>query len=122
MVAINKILLPECTGEGRGGGKRNPPRESRLHACSPVHFLLSLFCWRSRPARDPIGYQGGINLYGYVNSSPVGNVDAEGMAAEGVGAYIKGHEGLRLTAYHGPVHGNLPVGHGRNLATPGPCG
>ena len=28
--------------------------------------------------RDPIGYQGGINLYGYVNSSPVGNVDAEG--------------------------------------------
>ena len=29
--------------------------------------------------RDPIGYQGGINLYGFVNSSPVGNnVDAEG--------------------------------------------
>ncbi len=31
--------------------------------------------------RDPIGYQGGINLYGYVNSSPVGNVDAEGLRA-----------------------------------------
>jgi RHS repeat-associated protein len=30
--------------------------------------------------RDPIGYRGGINLYGYVNSSPVGNVDAEGEA------------------------------------------
>jgi RHS repeat-associated protein len=29
-------------------------------------------------ARDPVGYQGGTNLYGYVNSSPVGNVDAEG--------------------------------------------
>jgi RHS repeat-associated protein len=29
--------------------------------------------------RDPIGYRGGINLYGYVNSSPVGNVDAEGL-------------------------------------------
>ncbi len=29
--------------------------------------------------RDPIGYQGGINLYGYVNSSPVGNVDARGL-------------------------------------------
>ena len=29
--------------------------------------------------RDPIGYQGGINLHGYVDSSPVGNVDAEGL-------------------------------------------
>ena len=28
--------------------------------------------------RDPIGYQGGINLYGFVNSSPVGNVDGTG--------------------------------------------
>ncbi len=28
--------------------------------------------------RDPIGYQGGINLYGYAAGSPVGNVDAEG--------------------------------------------
>ena len=28
--------------------------------------------------RDPIGYRGGINLYGYVNSSPVGNVDVSG--------------------------------------------
>ena len=31
MVAINKMLLPECAGEGRGGGTRNPPREARLH-------------------------------------------------------------------------------------------
>ncbi len=31
--------------------------------------------------RDPIGYEGGINLYGYVKSSPGGNVDAAGMAA-----------------------------------------
>ena len=29
--------------------------------------------------RDPIGYQGGINLYAYVASSPVGNVDAAGL-------------------------------------------
>ena len=38
MVAINKILLPECTGEGCGGGTGNPPREARLHAYSPFHF------------------------------------------------------------------------------------
>ncbi len=29
--------------------------------------------------RDPIGYSGGINLYAYVASSPVGNVDAAGL-------------------------------------------
>ena len=29
--------------------------------------------------RDPIGYEGGINLYGYVGSSPVGAVDASGL-------------------------------------------
>jgi hypothetical protein len=80
MVAINKILLSECTGEQCGGGTRNPPREARLHARSPVHFLLSPFCRRSRPARDPIGYRGGINLYDYVNSSPVGNVDWDGRS------------------------------------------
>ena len=31
--------------------------------------------------RDPIGYAGGINLYGYVDSSPVGSFDPVGMAA-----------------------------------------
>ena len=31
--------------------------------------------------RDPIGYSGGINLYGYVESSPVGLVDASGFWA-----------------------------------------
>ena len=28
--------------------------------------------------RDPIGYRGGINLYGYVENGPVGNVDGQG--------------------------------------------
>jgi RHS repeat-associated protein len=40
------------------------------------YYSPSLGRWLTR---DPIGYAGGINLYGYVNSSPVGNVDAEGM-------------------------------------------
>ncbi len=31
--------------------------------------------------RDPIGYSGGINLYAYVESSPVGKVDANGLYA-----------------------------------------
>ncbi len=29
--------------------------------------------------RDPIGYEGGINLYGYVESSPAGEVDLSGL-------------------------------------------
>jgi hypothetical protein len=91
MVAINKILLPECAAEGCGGGTRNRPREARLHVCSPFHLLLSPFCRRSRPARDPIGYQGGINLYGYVNSSPVGMNDPSGRFI--VGAILGGISG-----------------------------
>ena len=44
MVATNKILLSERNGGGCGGGTRNPPLEARLHARSPVYFLLSPFC------------------------------------------------------------------------------
>ncbi len=40
------------------------------------YYLPTLGRWLTR---DPIGYQGGINLYEYVQSNPVGNVDAEGM-------------------------------------------
>jgi hypothetical protein len=66
----------------RAGEAQILPCAARLHACSPVHLLLSPFCRRSRPTRDPIGYQGGIKLYGYVNSSPVGAVDASGRLTE----------------------------------------
>ena len=37
--------------------------------------------------RDPIGYRGGINLYGYVESEPVGMVDAEGLDSA-LGQYL----------------------------------
>ncbi len=40
------------------------------------YYLPTLGRWLTR---DPIGYQGGINLYEYVQSSPVGNMDGEGM-------------------------------------------
>ncbi len=84
MVAINKILLLGCTGEGCGG-------ETGTCTDSPIHRGnaedrapttrnrcrgVNLGRWLTR---DPIGYRGGINLYGFVNSSPVGNVDADGL-------------------------------------------
>ena len=37
--------------------------------------------------RDPIGYAGGINLYGYVESAPVGGVDASGFFM-GIGGFF----------------------------------
>jgi RHS repeat-associated protein len=36
--------------------------------------------------RDPIGYSGGVNLYGYVGNSPVGGVDPLGLVGYPVGA------------------------------------
>ncbi len=93
MVAINKIVLLGYTCEGCGGETRNPLREARLHACSPVHFLLSPCCRRGQPTRNyrravaigrwmvqgPAQFVNGANTYQFVNSSPVGNVDAEGL-------------------------------------------
>ena len=84
MIAINKTLLPGCTGEGCSG-------ETGTCTDSPIHRgnaenrapttrshrrAVALNRWLTR---GPIGYRGGINLYGYVNSSPVGNVDAGGL-------------------------------------------
>ena len=34
---------------------------------------------------DPIGYEGGINLYGYVESAPVGKADSHGQDSWGFG-------------------------------------
>ena len=88
MVAINVILLPECTGEGCGGDN-NICTDSRVHHRNAENRAPVTRNHRSAPilgrwlTRDPIGYQGGINLYGYVNSSPVGNVDAAGTMWNG---------------------------------------
>ena len=83
MVATNKILLPECTGEGCGGDN-DICADSRVHHRNAESRAPVTRNNRSDPilgrwlTRDPIGYQGGINLYGYVESGPVGMVDPEG--------------------------------------------
>ena len=81
MVAINEILLPGCTGEGCGG-ETGTCTDSRVHRRNAENRApatrnhLRAVAFGRWLTRDPIGYQGGINLYGYVNSSPVGSVDA----------------------------------------------
>ena len=83
MVVINEILLPECTG-GECGGDNEICTDSRVHHRNAENRAPVTRNHRSAPilgrwlTRDPIGYQGGINLYGYVDSSPVGNVDPSG--------------------------------------------
>jgi hypothetical protein len=68
MVAINEILLPECTGE-RCGGDNDICTDSRIHHCNAENRAPVTRNHRSAPVlgrwltRDPIGYQGGINFY-----------------------------------------------------------
>ncbi len=66
--AENKILA--------GGGGYNADAETQNYYVRNRYYLPTLGRWLTR---DPIGYQGGINLYAYVQSSPVGNVDAAGL-------------------------------------------
>ena len=49
--------------------------ESQLYYVRNRTYNPALGRWIQR---DPIGYAGGINLYGYVESAPVGSVDAWG--------------------------------------------
>ena len=85
MVAINVTLLSGCTGK-ECGGDSDTCTDSRVHQRNAENRAPVTRNHRSAPifgrwlTRDPIGYRGGINLHGYVDSSPVGNVDAEGLA------------------------------------------
>ncbi len=111
MVAIDEILLRECTGEGWGGGtqictdsrvhRRNAdwstppagtqPLVNNLYQGMTLDAVTGLYYERFRnysptlgtwTSQDPLGYINGAKPYQLVNSSPVGNVDAEGLVGE----------------------------------------
>ena len=65
--AENKILA--------GGGGYNADAETQNYYVRNRCYLPTLGRWLTR---DPIGYQGGINLYEYVQSSPVGTSNWSG--------------------------------------------
>ncbi len=85
MVAINEILLPECTGE-ECGGDNDICTNSRVHRGNAENRAPITRNHRSAPIlgdwmeQDPAQYINGANTYQFVDSSPVGNVDAEGLA------------------------------------------
>ena len=84
MVAINEILLPGCTGEGCGGDS-DICMASRVHHRNAENRAPVTRNHRSAPIlgrwmeQDPAQYINGANTYQFVDSSPVGNVDAEGL-------------------------------------------
>ena len=113
MVAINKILLPECTGEGCGGKAgictdsrvhrrnaenrvpatrnrcRTQPLVNNLYQGMTLDAMPGLYYERNRDyspslgrwmEQDPAQFINGANTYQFVDSSPVGNVDAEGAS------------------------------------------
>lgn len=51
-------------------------RETGLYACMFRYFDPGQGRWLNR---DPIGYAGGVNVYGYCGGGPVGNVDQTGL-------------------------------------------
>jgi RHS repeat-associated protein len=57
--------------------------ESGLQLCGYRYYDRETGRWLTR---DPIGYEGGMNLYGYVGNSPVNAVDPMGL--EKTGSYV----------------------------------
>ena len=85
MVAINKILLPVCTGE-EFDGETDICTDSRIHHCNSENRAPVTRNHRGAPSlgrwmgQYPARYINGANAYQFVDSSPVGMVDAEGLA------------------------------------------
>jgi RHS repeat-associated protein len=51
-------------------------RETQLYLCQHRMYDASAGRWLNR---DPIGYAGGVNLYGYCGGGPVGSADPSGL-------------------------------------------
>ena len=56
-------------------------RETQLYLCQHRMYDASAGRWLNR---DPIGYAGGVNLYGYCGAGPVGSADPSGYAMDSV--------------------------------------
>jgi RHS repeat-associated protein len=77
-------------------------------------------------SRDPIGEEGGINLYGYVNNNPVGAIDPEGASSTlvtgAIGAGIGALVGGGITAWNGGSWSEIGMSAGRGAIAGGVAG
>jgi uncharacterized protein RhaS with RHS repeats len=53
-----------------------PPPQDKTYLCQLRVYDPRTGRWLTR---DPIGFAGGVNLYGYVGGKPVGGIDPEGL-------------------------------------------
>ena len=81
-------MVTNLTIKTRGWGFRRHPsgRSSRRHHCRSMFALgLRIYGYRTVsgrsawPSRDPIGEQGGDNLYGFWENDMIANVDGFGL-------------------------------------------
>ena len=109
MVAINEILLPECTGE-KCGGDSDTCTDSRVHQRNAENRAPVIRNHRSAPipgrwmAQDSAQYINGANTYQFVDSPPVGNVGAEGANIGGAVGNAAPY-GVPGTDVAGPIAG-----------------
>ena len=149
MVAINKILLPECTVEECGGEtdvrtdsrvypgnaenrapttrnhRRTRPLGDNLYQGMTLDAVTGLYYERNRDyspslgrwmEQDPVQFIDGANTYQFVDSSPVGNVDAEGAslwtalggALGGLGSQLGMLAEEALSAYNRAITALMP--------------
>ena len=79
---------PERPASGRfGDAPTAEPESIRIGEAWSYESALGRIAWLSR---DPIGEEGGLNLYGYVGNNPVRNTDPKGTngIAIGIGVLI----------------------------------
>jgi RHS repeat-associated protein len=76
--------------------------------------------------RDPIGEEGGVNLYGYVGNNPVGAIDPEGasptLVTGAIGAGIGALVGGGITAWNGGSWSEIGMSAGRGAIAGGVAG
>jgi RHS repeat-associated protein len=84
MVAVNEKSL-----NSPGAGRRTRPLAADLYQGMTLDAMTGLYYERNRDyspslgrwmEQDPAQFINGANTYQFVDSSPVGNVDAEGLA------------------------------------------
>jgi len=86
------------SGTFRYTGSRIDPETVATSQPSGLYYLRARAYspqWGRFIQVDPIGYQGGINLYAYTGNDPLNQTDRQGTSSDGPGGYYGGGYGMR---------------------------